>query len=175
MNRTITLAVTLLTLGFAGTAVAHISLETGEAPANSTYKAVLRVPHGCDGAATTAVRVQIPEGVIVAKPMPKAGWTLETATGAYAKSYDYYGETLTEGVKEIAWSGGTLPDAWYDEFVFRARLPDAPAGTVIYFPVVQECGDAAERWIEVPAEGQDPDSLPLPAPALTLTEAVAGH
>jgi len=46
-------------------AFAHITLETQEAAVGSTYKAVLRVPHGCEGKATTAVRVQIPEGVIV--------------------------------------------------------------------------------------------------------------
>ncbi|TIM61759.1 MAG: DUF1775 domain-containing protein, partial [Mesorhizobium sp.] len=42
-------------------ALAHITLETQEAAVGSTYKAVLRVPHGCEGKATTAVRVQIPE------------------------------------------------------------------------------------------------------------------
>lgn len=175
MNRTITLAATVLTLGFAGGASAHITLEVGSAPAGSTYKAVLRVGHGCDGAATTAVRVQIPEGAIVAKPMPKPGWTLATVTGPYDKAYDYYGEPLTEGVKEIAWSGGSLPDDWYDEFVFRVVLPAGAPGTTVFFPVVQECGDAAERWIEIPAEGQDPDELAEPAPGVILTEAVAGH
>ena len=29
---------------------AHMTLETGEAPAGGSYKAVIRVPHGCDGA-----------------------------------------------------------------------------------------------------------------------------
>ncbi len=42
-----------------GAASAHITLETQEAAVGSTYKAVLRVPHGCDGKATTGVRVQI--------------------------------------------------------------------------------------------------------------------
>jgi uncharacterized protein YcnI len=72
-------------------ALAHITLETQQAQVGSTYKAVFRVPHGCDGAATLKVRVQIPEGVIAVKPMPKAGWTLEITKSAYAKSYDYHG------------------------------------------------------------------------------------
>ena len=33
-------------------ACAHVTLEAQEAPVASTYKAVLRVPHGCEGAAT---------------------------------------------------------------------------------------------------------------------------
>lgn len=159
----------------ASSAQAHITLETGEAPVNSTYKAVLRVGHGCEAAATTRVRVQIPEGVIAVRPMPKAGWELETVTGAYAHPYDYFGEKLAEGVTEISWTGN-LPDAYYDEFVFRARLTDGmEVGSEVYFPIVQECGETAARWIEIPAEGQDPDSLEYPAPGLTLLPASTGH
>jgi uncharacterized protein YcnI len=56
--------------------VAHVYLETAEAPANGSYKAVLRVPHASDGKPTIGLRVQIPEGVIAVKPMPKPGWQL---------------------------------------------------------------------------------------------------
>lgn len=165
-----------LLLGLAAPALAHITLEATEAPVGSTYKGVLRVGHGCEGAATTAVRVQIPDGVIAVKPMPKPGWTLETRIEPYAEPVAYYDQTLTEGVREVFWSGGVLPDEWYDEFVFRAHLPDrAEAGDVLYFPVVQECGEAATRWIEVPAEGQSADELEEPAPAVTLTPAAATH
>ena len=122
----------------AGSAFAHATLEQGEAALGPTYKAVFRVPHGCEGKPTIVVRVQIPEGVIAVKPMPKAGWKLEKVRGAYAKSYDYHGTPTTEGVKEIVWSGGSLPDDEYDEFVLRgtsrrrfqgrrnALLPDRP-------------------------------------------------
>src|SRR5690349_7299994 len=96
-----------------GTALAHVTLETGEAAAGSTYKAVLRVPHGCEGKATTAVRVKLPEGFIAAKPMPKAGWELKTVKGKYAKSYELWGEKVTEGVQEVDWIGGNLPDDYY--------------------------------------------------------------
>jgi periplasmic copper chaperone A len=153
-----------------GPAAGHVGLEGMEAPAGSTYKPVLEVGHGCEGSPTTAIRVQIPEGVIAVKPMPKPGWELTTKVGRYIQAYDYFGEKLTEGVKEVAWTGGKLPDEWYDEFVLRVRLPDAAPGTVIRFPVVQECVEGIHRWIEVPAEGQDPDLLDEPAPSVTLTE-----
>jgi len=100
------LAISFVALaGLAGSAAAHVTLEQEEAAANSTYKAVLRVGHGCEGAATNVLRVQIPEGLIVAKPMPKPGWQVELKEGDYAKSYDYYGTPVTKGVKEIAWTG----------------------------------------------------------------------
>lgn len=159
----------LLALG-TGPAFAHITLETREAAVGSTYKAILRVPHGCGGKATTAVRVQIPEGFIAVKPMPKSGWTLQVKNGKYEKPYQLYGEPVATGVKEVDWSGGSLPDEFYDEFVFRGQLAaNLPAGTVLNFPVVQECeGGAVDRWIEIPAAGQDEDALEYPAPGLKL-------
>ncbi len=159
----------------AGTASAHVTLETREAPAGSYYKAVVKVPHGCGGAATTAVRIRLPAGVVAAKPMPKPGWTLTTKDGEYAQPYQSHGRTITHGVTEIAWTGGSLPDAWYDEFVFQAVLPKQPAGTVLYFPVVQECDTGVARWIEIPEPGKTSADLPEPAPGLTLTAPTSGH
>jgi periplasmic copper chaperone A len=169
-------AATLLAFG-TGAALAHVTLETQEAPVGSTYKAVFRIPHGCAGAPTNVVRVKVPEGVIAVKPQPKAGWALEKIKGAYAKSYDYHGTPSSEGVKEIVWSGGNLGDDEYDEFVLRAYLTAGlPVGEMLYFPVVQECPEGkAERWIEIPAAGQSGDDLELPAPGIKLLEKAGGH
>lgn len=153
-------------------ALAHSSLETGQATADSMYKAVLRVPHGCDGKPTIALTIDIPEGVIATKPMPKPGWKLETVWGAYGKTYDYYGTPMSEGVTQIRWSGGALPDDFYDEFVFRARITGDLAGTTIAFPTTQFCPDGAQvAWTETAAPGQDPHDLPHPAPALMVVAA----
>ena len=135
-------------------ALAHITLETQEAAVGSTYKAILRVPHGCEGKATTAVRVQIPEGVVAVKPMPKTGWNVDVVEGKYAGEYDYHGNKLSSGAKEVVWSGGKLPDHNYDEFVVSGFLTDSlKPNTTLYFPVVQECEKGIIRWIEIPAEG----------------------
>jgi uncharacterized protein YcnI len=169
MTRTILSAAALAAL-LATPAFAHVTLEAPQAAVGSTYKAVLRVPHGCDGKATVAIRVRLPEGFIAAKPMPKPGWELKTVKGKYAKAYTLYGEAVTEGVQEIDWTGGNLPDAFYDEFVLRGTLAgDLPAGETLYFPVVQECeGGAVERWIQIPQAGQDEDDLDTPAPGVRL-------
>ena len=167
------LAAALLAAG-ASVAEAHATLETEEAALGSSYKAVLRVPHGCEGEATLKVRVRIPEGVIAVKPMPKAGWTLETIKEPYAQAYDYYGTELTEGVVEIVWTGELL-DEHYDEFVFRGMITETlEPGGMLYFPTVQECATKSERWIEIPAEGQDPDELEGPAPGVRLLPASGG-
>ena len=156
-------------------ALAHVTLQIDQAPPSSTYRAVLQVGHGCEGKPTIAIRVKIPEGVIAVKPMPKPGWQLATTQGKYAQSYDYFGSQLSEGVTEIAWTGGELPDAWYDEFTFRGRLTGFAPGHVVYFPVVQECTDGAvHRWIEIPAAGKNADDYEDPAPGVTIQPKPAG-
>ena len=131
---------TLLTLigVLCGSAVhAHITLEQKEAAIGSSYKAVFRVPHGCGASPTVRIRVRIPDGVVGVKPMPKPGWQIDLVKGAYDKSYAVYHGSVSEGVKEVAWSGGRLPDDYYEEFVFTAFLTDALVpGRMLYFPVV---------------------------------------
>ena len=138
----------------ASPAAAHVYLEGKQATVGASYKAVFAVPHGCSGSATVKLRVQIPEGVIAVKPMPKAGWNVDVVEGQYASAYDYHGNKLTSGVKEVVWSGGKLADHNYDEFVVSSFLTDSlKPNTTLYFPVVQECEKGVSRWIEIPAEG----------------------
>ena len=154
----------------ASPAAAHITLETKQAAVGSYYKAVFAVPHGCKGSPTVKIRVQIPEGVIGVKPMPKAGWSVDVVEGKYINEYDYHGNKLSTGVKEVAWSGGKLLDKHYDEFVMRTVLTDRlKPDTTLYFPVVQECETGVSRWIEIPAEGAGHSHEgKSPAPGLKL-------
>ncbi|TIM45908.1 DUF1775 domain-containing protein [Mesorhizobium sp.] len=162
----------------AGPAHAHVSFENAQAAVGTTYKAVLRIPHGCDGKATDEVRVRIPEGVIAVKPMPKAGWTIEKTVTGYKAEYDLHGKKVSEGVTELSWSGGSVADDEYDdEFVFRATLDASlPAGETIYFPVIQVCGTDRAEWTQAAAEGQTAHDLERPAPGLELLHSEhAGH
>jgi uncharacterized protein YcnI len=155
----------------ASSASAHVTLENRQAAVGSYYKAVFAVPHGCAGSATTKIRVQIPEGVIAIKPMPKPGWNVETVKGKYATVYELHGSKLSEGVKEVVWSGGKLADDNYDEFVMASFLtPSLKPNSTLYFPVVQECEQGVNRWIDIPRDGQGGhDESKSPAPGLKLT------
>ena len=84
---------------------------------------MFRVPHGCGNSPTLKVRVRIPDGVVAVKPMPKAGWQIEPVKGNYDKAYSMYHNSVTEGVKELCWTG-RLPDEYYDEFVASMYLTD---------------------------------------------------
>jgi periplasmic copper chaperone A len=157
----------------ASPASAHVTLENRQAAVGGYYKAVFGVPHGCAGSATTKIRVQIPEGVVGIKPMPKTGWKLETVKGKYAAEYEFHGAKISEGVKEVVWSGGKLADDNYDEFVMTAFLTSRlKPNTTLYFPVVQECEQGVSRWIDIPTAGEGGHShghgSKSPAPGLKL-------
>jgi uncharacterized protein YcnI len=145
-------------------ALAHVSLETGQAPANSTYRAVFRVPHGCGDAATARITVRLPDGVAQARPMPKAGWSLRvTYRGEPAPGHGNIADASV-----VVWEGGRLPNEHYDEFVIRLRLPDTP-GQLLYIPVLQECegGDSVD-WAQIPEAGRRASEYPRLAPAVRL-------
>jgi len=174
MKRKITAIIaSAMSLALTGSALAHITLEKREASVGSFYKAVLSVPHGCDGAATVKVSVQIPEGIISVKPMVKPGWTLEVKRGDYAKPYSYlHGAKLTQGPKEVTWSGGNIPDAYYDEFVMQTFVAGELApNTTLYFPVVQTCEKGEHRWVETPSTPKTSSGHDEPAPGLKLLPA----
>lgn len=153
-----------------GQAAAHATLDVKSASQGS-LRAAVRVPHGCEGSATTAVKVVIPEGIIGVKPVPKAGWTVETVKGPYAKAYEHYHGKVAEGVKQIVWRGGPLLDEHYDEFIFVGFVSDAfKAGDAVPFPVTQDCEKGQVAWAEVAAPGQEPRSLKYPAPILNIVE-----
>lgn len=149
----------------ASSAEAHVTLEKTEAQAGTFYKAVLRVGHGCGSSPTTALKVTIPEGLIAVKPMPKPGWTVEAASGPYARAYPFHGKEVKDGVTTLTWSGGSLPDAYYDEFVFVAYLAPEAGARAVPLPVVQTCAEGEQRWTEVAAPGA---KAAAPAPVLTI-------
>lgn len=127
-------------------AAAHVTVQPAEAPANSYARIAFTVPHGCAGAATTAIEVTLPEGVASARPMPKPGWTLATEARPLARPVAGPHGLIREAPASIAWRGGPLPDAHYEEFVMQIRTPDRP-GETLRFPIAQLCeGGARHDW-----------------------------
>ena len=157
---------------------AHIVLGEPAALASTSYRATLRVGHGCEGSPITALRVTLPAGFKGAKPMPKVGWQLSIKTARLAKPYDSHGKTITDDVSEITWTATAkeywLLDAHYDEFVLRGGLP-AIAGPM-WFKVLQTCEKGSIDWAEVPATGASTKGLKFPAALLEIIESGAvGH
>ncbi|MDB5932595.1 MAG: hypothetical protein JWR60_4302 [Polaromonas sp.] len=155
----------------AASSFSHVVLEQGSAPAGSAYKAVFQVSHGCQSAATTGISVQIPSGFQGAKPYPKAGWTVSVKREKLAKPYDSHGKQVTDDVSVVTWVAASkdaaLPDAHFDEFMLRGKLPEA-AGA-LWFKVLQTCETGRMDWSEIPAPGSSAKALKLPAPRLDVT------
>jgi len=160
----------------ASLASAHATFENKDAPAGATFKAILTVPHGCDGQATQTVNIQIPEGFFSVKPMLKAGWDITLTQGDYAKTYSNHGNDVSSGVVGLTYSGN-LPDDFFDQFIFRGTVdPDLEPGTPLFFIVTQSCADGQVSWSELPNPADPNAKLTHPAPAITVAAPVhSGH
>ena len=149
---------------------AHAVLTEQSALAGSYYKGAVRIGHGCEGSATTGVKLFIPSGFEGAKPQPKYGWTLTIKKESLPKPYTSNGKTITEDVVEIKWQAISkdfyLPNEQFDEFSFFTRLP-AKAG-LHWINIRQECVKGINDWAEVPASGTSTKGMKTPAAILEL-------
>jgi periplasmic copper chaperone A len=147
------------------TASAHITASPIELTAGYTY-AEFGVPHGCDGSATTRMSVKIPAGIASVKPQEVTGWTIEVKQGALLEPVSIFGDEMTEGVTEVSWAGGPLPDSHMQRFGLSFFASESLAGKTVYFPVVQQCEKGVTRWIQIPVDGEEPPEEPAPGIAI---------
>ena len=147
-----------------GLANAQVMLEQKEAESGSYYKGVLTVTQGCDASATIAITVDIPEGLQFVQPMPKAGWQVEIVKKPVERPFFKDGIEITEAVRQITWSGNTLSDNHFDEFIFRGRI-GVGATSVLYFPVTQKCESGELHWDQIAETKPTKKTMPKePAP-----------
>ena len=125
------IALTLALIAVPATALAHVTATPNIVEAGSRPQVSFRVGHGCEGAATTALRIDIPAGVEEARPRPIAGWKLEIA-----KDKDGHATAVT-------WRG-KLPDDQFDAFEISFRAPDKESK--LTFAALQSCGAKHAEW-----------------------------
>lgn len=154
-------------------ASAHISfIDAKPLVAGKSFKATFAIPHGCEGTATTKITIQIPEGIIAAKPMPKADWNLTTEINDYAKSYQQYGKEVTKGATSVTWEG-LLPDAHYDEFTVTGYFAENTGKfkKQIFFPIIQTCETGEFLWTDTSGHHHHGhDAKELGAPSLKVQQ-----
>lgn len=146
MSRRLAAAATLSLLGLlvlASPAWAHVEVEPEAAVAASVTTLTFTAEY--EGAATTGLVVQLPDGAVVTDVPEKAGWT----------------STVDDAAHTVSWTGGSAPDD--ETFSVVVQLPPTP-GEVL-FPAIQQTTDGEEAWIgQEEAEGE----AGHPAPRLTL-------
>ena len=166
-------AATLATWAFPTAVHAHAVLTEQTALSGSYYKGAVRIGHGCEGSATTGVKLFIPSGFEGAKPQPKTGWSLKITKAKLAEPYQSHGKTVSEDVVAMEWVASSkdaaLPDGAFDEFAFMGRVPDA-AGP-LWIKVLQTCESGQNDWSEIPSQGTSTRGLKLPAALLDVQPA----
>jgi len=155
MTRIGSLAVALGTvLGLAAAdARAHVSLSQSTFEAGVNFAAFFKVERGCGASPTTALRVQIPDGVSVLELPEKPGWNVGS-------------ERSGGRVTAVTWQG-RLESAQPDQFGLLVKLPAKPGP--LYFAAVQRCAGQEIRWMDTASKG-----AAHPAPMLTLVAATSG-
>jgi uncharacterized protein YcnI len=165
-SRVLTVLAALAATSAALPASAHIVLAEPQAKPGAYYAGFFRLSHGCGASPTTAIRIEMPEGVVMAKPQPKPGWTVSVDKTPLPKPVPGEGGAmLTERVTAITWRGRLGPDE-FDQFGIMMKLPQAEGS--LYFPTMQTCEAGGQRWTDIPAAGQAWHDVPHPAPVLQL-------
>ena len=181
IKRTATLGTALLgglALGVVGVvpAMAHVTVSADEATAGSYAVLTFSVPHGCEGSSTTRVSIQVPDGINAVTPTRNAPWEVDKVMEDLETPIeDSHGTEVTERVAEVVYTTeDPLPEGYRDAFELSLQLPEEWAETTVPFPTVQTCEEGEAAWVQVPADGQEPDELELPAPALEVGAAQDG-
>ncbi len=171
----VTAASAALMVAGAGAASAHVSVTTDNAAAGSSAVLAFSMAHGCDGSPTTKVAIKMPMGVNSVAPTVNPGWTVTKINEKLATPVkDHHGNTLTSRVDQVVYTAKSpLADGYRDVLTVSVPLPEDSAGTVLAFPVVQTCEKGETAWVDLPADGQDPEELEAPAPSITVTAAQA--
>ncbi|PYG00558.1 Uncharacterized protein YcnI [Georgenia satyanarayanai] len=164
-------AAALVLLGATG-ASAHVTVTPDTTEAGSYAVLTVSVPHGCGDSATTAVAIAIPESIPAVTPTVNPGWEISTVLETLDPPVDDgHGGRFTERVAQVVYTAESpLPADHRDAMELSVRLPDTP-GETLAFPVVQTCEEGEAPWVQLAADGQDPDELEYPASVVTLTAA----
>jgi uncharacterized protein YcnI len=165
----VALSALFLALVSAGAAWAHVEVAPESAAAGSVAKLTFSVPNERDDAAATKVELFLPADhpLATVNVEPVLGWTAaeeKTHLTTPIKTDD--GDTVTDAVTHITWSGGQIKAGEFQEFVISAGpLPDVAQ---LAFKALQTYSDGqVVRWIEEAAPGtSEPEH---PAPVLKIT------
>jgi len=138
-------------------ASAHVTV-TPDAPAAGGYDVLtFAFSHGCDGSPTTALAIDIPDGLDSVSPTVQPGWTIDVERDE--------SDGLVSRVTYTA--ADPVPNDLRATVVLGVKYADDAADTLA-FPVEQVCEDGAVSWSEIAADGEDPHALDHPAPTVAL-------
>ena len=164
------------TLAGLHTAAAHAVFDRPLIGSGQIVRVSIAIEHGCNGSPTTALRALIPEGLIVTNVFAADGVSVEMKKSRFERNWSGPHGNVSEGIKEIIWSGAAVPDKKRGEFPFEIFVSsDLPLGQTLAVPVIQNCENGSQSWIEQAATPEAQDQLKLPAPLLHVVKPEQAH
>jgi periplasmic copper chaperone A len=168
----------LLAVAVPLSASAHVSVNPSSTAAGSYSVLTFALPHGCDGSATTAISIDIPETITSVTPTVNPDWDVaKVAVDLATPLNDGHGNTITSRVGKVVYTAKTpLADGLRDTFALSLQLPADAAGKTITFPVLQSCEVGQTEWNQVAKDGATEPEHPAPAVIVTAATGDAhGH
>lgn len=146
-----------LVIGAPLAASAHVHVDPGTVSAGATETLTFSFSHGCDGSPTTALVIDIPDGVGNATPVVQGGWTIARETGG-------------DGIPtRITYTAATpVEDHLKATVSMDVLFDESAADTTLAFPVTQLCETGETAWTQVAGDGEDPHDLDAPAPVVAV-------
>jgi periplasmic copper chaperone A len=148
----------------------HATVTPKQVIQSSYQKLSFGISHGCEGTPTVEVIIYLPESIMGAKPMPKAGWMVETEIRDLTQPYMSHGKSITKDVRVIRWKGKLL-DYHYDEFIFMSKIGDKTG--IVAVPVTQICEKGRLDWSQLPESGGK--QVEFPAPVINVMSGEHNH
>ncbi len=144
-------------------ASAHVHVTPEESAAGASTRLAFSFSHGCDASPTTAIVLDIPEGVDGVTPVLDGAWTISRETG-------------DDGIPtRVTYTAVTpVEDGVAASVAMDVIFSSSVSGTDVAFPVLQQCATGETDWSEVAEDGADTASLESPAPVVTVGDVVEG-
>jgi len=143
-------------------ATAHVTVTPDQTAAAGGHGVLtFAFSHGCEGSPTTALRIDIPDGIASVSPTVEPGWSIDVARDAddgLVSSVTYTADTPVESGLRAALALGVT-------------YAGDTGGRFLAFPTVQICEGGTVEWTEIAAEGEDADALESPAPVVAVAAA----
>jgi periplasmic copper chaperone A len=174
-RRLVPAALPALALLVPAAAGAHVTLQPNEAPEGAYTVLDVRVPNESEDENTTKVAVQFPDGFGDVSYQAVPGWKVKVVHAKLKKPIQTDDGPVTEGVKEVIFSGGKLAPGEFQDFPLSLQIP-GKAGEELTFKAVQTYEREVVRWIGAPeTEHPAPQVLVTPPKRQGTTTTTVGR
>lgn len=153
--------ISLFALALSPITSAHVVVRPAEVVSAAFQTFTVGVPNEKD-MPTTSVKLLIPQGLKHVSPTQKSGWDI---------AIEKEGEGESARVASITWSGGSISEAFRDDFTFSAQVPEQ--ATTLQWKAYQTYADGTVVSWDKENNGHGHDSQSPNEGPFSVTEIVS--